>query len=473
MLPLRPTRGNLPGREPSDYRRFVGFERGVSVPRQWMGAMLALALFVPTALRAATQSLQISIPAGALTGRSDGPPITVTVVDSNGVIDTTVSDKVGIEIGANPTGASLQGTVVLNANQGVAVFRDVTLDRGGDGFTLVAWSPRLADVTSAPFAFMPAPRPQEALGYGCASAGSGELAVLGLVALITLRRRRLGWMSLVLALGVSVAGTANAAGPGKTPAQAPAQQAIDVARTLNRKGIEALSQGRYEEAIAMFEEAQKSVSSPSLLYNLAESHRRAGHIAQALELYHAYVAAVPDGSKRADLSDFERLERRQLAATEPVKAAAPRPEAFAAYDPPSFDEKPAAPRRWLHAPGVFAGVAWLPRDRRAGYETLVEVEAGDGFRFSAGALISPRPGGRVALERRLYREDDFSVGFALRGMVASFPGRALTGGGGGFSLRMQATENIEVSSGLFLEYYSTTGEGFLTPIVTAGIGLHL
>ena len=145
--------------------------------------MLALALFVPTALRAATQSLQISIPAGALTGRSDGPPITVTVVDSNGVIDTTVSDKVGIEIGANPTGASLQGTVVLNANQGVAVFRDVTLDRGGDGFTLVAWSPRLADVTSAPFAFMPAPRPQEALGYGCTSAGSGELVVLGLFAL--------------------------------------------------------------------------------------------------------------------------------------------------------------------------------------------------------------------------------------------------------------------------------------------------
>jgi len=58
-------------------------------------------------------------------------------------------------------------------------------------------------------------------------------------------------------------------------------------------------------------------------------------------------------------------------------------------------------------------------------------------------------------------------------MVASLPGRALTGGVGGFSLRIQATENIEVSSGLFLEYYSTTGEGFLTPIVTAGIGLHL
>src|SRR5256885_3110655 len=100
-----------------------------------------------------------------------------------------------------------------------------------------------------------------ALGYGCASAGSGELAVLGLVALLALRRRRLGWMSLVLALGVSVAGTANAAGPGKTPAQAPAQP-IDVARTLNRKGIEALSQARSEEATAMFEEGRKSGSSP-------------------------------------------------------------------------------------------------------------------------------------------------------------------------------------------------------------------
>src|SRR2546428_13706615 len=111
-----------------------------------MGAMLALVLFVPTALRAATPSLQISIPAGALTGRSDGPPITVTVVDSNGVIDTTVSDTVGIEIGANPTGASLQGTVVLNAKQGVAVLFDVSPGRRRAWFTLVARAPEPAPV---------------------------------------------------------------------------------------------------------------------------------------------------------------------------------------------------------------------------------------------------------------------------------------------------------------------------------------
>ena len=432
--------------------------------------MLALVLLMPTALRAAAQSLQISIPAGSLTGRSDAPPVTVRVVDSTGAVDTTVTDKIGIEIGANPSGASLQGTVVLDANQGVAMFRDVTLDRGGDGFTLVAWSPRLTDVTSAPFAFTPAPRPQEALGYGCASAGSGELVVLGLFALLAFRRRRFGWVSLMLALSVGVAGSANAADPVKPAA---AQQPADAARVLNRKGIDALSQGRYDEAIAMFEEARKSVNSPSLLYNLAETHRRAGHVAEALELYHAYVAAVPDASKRADLSDFERLERRQIA-PEQIKAPAPASDAFAAYDPPAVDEKPLRmPRRWLHAPGVFAGVAWLPKDQRAGLETLLEIEAGDGFRFSAGALISPRPGGRVAVERRLYHEDEFSVGFALRGMVASFPGRALTGGGGGFSLRMQATENIDVSSGVFLEYYSTKVEHLLAPVGTAGIGLHL
>ena len=438
------------------------------MPRQLIGGMLALVLFVPTALRAAT--LQISIPPGALTGRSDAPPVTVSVVDSTGAVDTTVTDKIGIEIGANPSQASLQGTLVLNANQGVAMFRDVTLDRGGDGFTLVGWSPRLADVTSAPFAFTPAPRPQEALGYGCASAGSGGLVVLGLFALLGFRRRRFGWVSLMLALSVGVAGSANAADPVKAPA---AQQPVDAARVLNRKGIEALSQGRYDEAIAMFEEARKSVDSPSLLYNLAETHRRAGHVAEALELYHAYVAAVPDASKRADLSDFERLERRQVA-TVPVRAAAPASDPFAAYDPPAVDERPSrTPRRWLHAPGVFAGVGWLPKDQRAGLETLLEIEAGDGFRFSAGALISPRPGGRVAVERRLYQEDEFSVGFALRGMIASFPGRALTGGGGGFSLRMQATDNVEVSSGVFLEYYSTKGEQLLAPVVTAGIGLHL
>jgi tetratricopeptide repeat protein len=436
--------------------------------------VLALGLALSTAVGAATQSLQIVIPSGALTGKSNAPAITVTIVQPDGSVDSTANDKVGIEIGANPTSASLQGTVVTNANQGVAEFRDVTLDRGGDGFTLVAWSPRLADVASAPFAFTPAPEPRDALGYGCTSAAAGELAGLGLLAIFLFRGRRGRRVGVTLALALGAGSAASGGDAGKAPGgiSAPAQQPIDVARALNKSGLEALAQGRVDEAIALFEQARKSVNAPSLMYNLAEAHRRAGHVAEALELYHGYLAAVPDPSKRADVSDFERLERRQLArepVTPPPSLDLPR-----TYEREALDGGPApARRRWMRAPGVFAGVAWLPKDERAGYETLLEVEAWNGFRFSAGALLSPRPGGRVALEQRLYQEDDFSVGFALRGLVASFPGSALKGGGGGFSVRFRATDNVDVSSGIFLEYYSTQTERFLTPIVSAGIGLHL
>jgi hypothetical protein len=445
------------------------------VRRHWIGGVLALGLALPTAVRAASQSLQITIPAGALTGKSDAPPIRVTIVAADGSVDLTANDRVGIEIGANPTAAALLGTVLTNANQGVAEFRDVTLDRGGDGFTLVAWSPRLADVTSAPFAFTLPPEPRDVLGYGCASTAAGELAVFGLLAIFLFPRRRGRRSGLTLALALAAASAASAADAGKSPERiaAPAQQPVDVARALNKQGIDALAQGRFDQAIALFEQARKSVNAPSLTYNLAEAHRRAGHVAEAIELYHAYIAAVPDPSKRADVSDFERLERRQIA-----RQAAVTPEP--SLDPPRTYEREAldsgpAPirRRWMRAPGIFAGVAWLPKDQRAGYETLLEVEAWNGFRFSAGALISPRPGGRVALEQRLYHEDEFSVGFALRGMVASFPGSPIRGGGGGFSLRYQATDNVDISSGVFLEYYATQTERFLTPIVTAGIGLHL
>jgi hypothetical protein len=441
------------------------------VRRLWITGLLVLAF--PSALQAATQSLQITIPAGALTGKSDAPPITVTIVNPDGSIDSTASDKVGIEIGANPSGASLRGTLTTNANQGVAVFTDVSLDRSGDGFTLVGWSPRLVDVTSAPFAFALPPEPRDALGYGCASAGAGELALLGLLAIFLFpgkRARRAG----LLALTLGAASAASAADAARASERSGAQAPIETARALNKRGLEALAQGRLDEAIALFEQARKAFNAPSLMYNLAEAHRRAGHVADALELYHAYLAAVPDPAKRADVRDFEVLEHRQVA-QEPIRPDPSYDAPPATYAREGLDNGPvpAGRRRWMRAPGIFAGIAWLPKDERAGYETLFEVEAWDGFRFSAGALISPRPGGRVALEQRLYQEEDFSFGFALRGMVASFPGSALRGGGGGFSLRFQATPNVDISSGVYLEYYATQTDRFLTPIVTAGFGLHL
>src|SRR5438270_192410 len=108
-------------------------------------------------------------------------------------------------------GAVLRGHLQQPASQGVAVFSDLTLDRGGDGYTLVAWSLGLADATSEAFAYTAPPEPRDVLGYGCASGGAPALALLGLAALLLRRRRRGDLGRLALALAICATGAARAA----------------------------------------------------------------------------------------------------------------------------------------------------------------------------------------------------------------------------------------------------------------------
>jgi hypothetical protein len=63
------------------------------------------------------------------------------------------SYDVTISLGNNPTGATLGGTLTVKAPAGVlpADFGDITISKPGTGYTLVATSPGLASVTSAPF----------------------------------------------------------------------------------------------------------------------------------------------------------------------------------------------------------------------------------------------------------------------------------------------------------------------------------
>ncbi|MGH7529266.1 MAG: hypothetical protein ACREMN_02695, partial [Gemmatimonadales bacterium] len=58
---------------------------------------------------------------------------------------------VSLRIGANPTGAFLRGTLNVAAVNGVASFGDLTVDRPGNGFTIVATAPGAQTATSAAF----------------------------------------------------------------------------------------------------------------------------------------------------------------------------------------------------------------------------------------------------------------------------------------------------------------------------------
>jgi alpha-tubulin suppressor-like RCC1 family protein len=78
-------------------------------------------------------------------------PVVVALENADGVPDSSTTTAVTLALGANPGGGTLSGTLTVNAVAGVATFDDLSIDRSGSGYTLVASARGLTDVESAPF----------------------------------------------------------------------------------------------------------------------------------------------------------------------------------------------------------------------------------------------------------------------------------------------------------------------------------
>lgn len=82
----------------------------------------------------------------------DGPPIQVRLVDDDVVLTTLSSETmVTIAIGANPGGGILSGDTSRPVSDGVATFDDLSIDKAGLGYTLMATASEADGDTSAPF----------------------------------------------------------------------------------------------------------------------------------------------------------------------------------------------------------------------------------------------------------------------------------------------------------------------------------
>lgn len=91
--------------------------------------------------RAGAVSLAFNqLPTAASAGATLLPAVTVEVRDGlNRPISTARhSYQVAIAFANNPTGATLSGTTMVNSVNGVATFADLSIDRAGSGYTLVA-----------------------------------------------------------------------------------------------------------------------------------------------------------------------------------------------------------------------------------------------------------------------------------------------------------------------------------------------
>jgi hypothetical protein len=103
---------------------------------------------IPTQL-VVTQQPPGSVLAGGLISMA------VSAEDAQGNVATSFSGKVTVALANNPGGSTLGGTLTVTANQGVAVFSDLTLNKSGTGYTLQATTPNLTAATTNAFNVTP------------------------------------------------------------------------------------------------------------------------------------------------------------------------------------------------------------------------------------------------------------------------------------------------------------------------------
>ncbi len=90
-------------------------------------------------------------PSSAATGSPIAPAVQVAVVDGSGNVVTDAEAMVSIALGSNATGAALLGTRSAATVAGFALFDDLSIDKLGQGYTLIASAAGLPQATSAAF----------------------------------------------------------------------------------------------------------------------------------------------------------------------------------------------------------------------------------------------------------------------------------------------------------------------------------
>jgi streptogramin lyase len=76
--------------------------------------------------------------------------VKASIEDQYGNVVTSAAKPVSVAFASNPTGATLGGTLTVNASQGVASFNNLTINKIGSGYTLQVSSGGLTSATSNP-----------------------------------------------------------------------------------------------------------------------------------------------------------------------------------------------------------------------------------------------------------------------------------------------------------------------------------
>ena len=120
---------------------------------------------------------------------------------------------------------------------------------------------------------------------------------------------------------------------------APAVDKKQVARQYTEAGLAAAKLGDYDTAIGFYSKAYQLVPHPTLIFDIAEAHRLAGRVDQAMTLYRRYLTDAPNGPLAQDARD-------RIAEVEAKKAEEAKEEAKKVEDARrAEDDRKAAERK--------------------------------------------------------------------------------------------------------------------------------
>ncbi len=121
---------------------------------RWSWLILPFLLLALWPSHAAAGKLAFTVqPSNTAATVAISPAIEVQVQDTDGNLVTTTNPQpqIILKIGTNPGGGTLAGTLTVTASGGVATFHDISIDKAGTGYTLVASAMDLTSATSASF----------------------------------------------------------------------------------------------------------------------------------------------------------------------------------------------------------------------------------------------------------------------------------------------------------------------------------
>jgi hypothetical protein len=96
-------------------------------------------------------------PGSARAGQPIAPAVEVSAQDDGGRVDPAFNGQITVALASHAGGGQLAGTTNQNASAGVARFSDLSIDRQGTSYTLLASANGLTSTTSAAFTITPRP----------------------------------------------------------------------------------------------------------------------------------------------------------------------------------------------------------------------------------------------------------------------------------------------------------------------------